>query len=419
MSERDRRWRLVLGDVDDALPELSDEGDRRRDEAMSHLYERTGGLGRSGARVARWLGDVRTLFPPPAAELLQQDVVKTLDLARVLQEPELLAALEPDVALAAELVALSGSLPDASREAARGIVQQVVSELAVRIEGPVRERVRSATQRRHTRRPRNGEVDWGATIARNLRTYDPVRGVLVPEVLVGRTRSRTRLHHVILCVDQSGSMSESMVYASIAAAALSQVPSLKTELLAFDVRVADLTEYIADPVAVLFGAQLGGGTDIGAALRTVSERVTEPERTVVVLISDLFDGATPSTAAVEAERLVSAGVQLLALLAITEQRNHTALPLSAIVALKAGLDVDLDQRVVIQTKLAGRPGALALRFHRRFKAGFINGQLTLTGDVTGQVHREAVGVIELEDDIPRESSVCIGQCGLKQLKAFL
>ena len=312
---------MVLGDVDsEDLPVVSDEQERR-DALLSALYEgpRAGGIGRTAPQITRWLAAIRTEFPALTARLLQADAAQRLDLSVVLSDDALADSLEPDVALAAQLIALARDLPPASHERARAVIRRVVDELAATWVGPIRERARQAVTRRKTTRPTGAEVDWSATIHKNLRHYDPKRGVLVPERWVGTTRSRSRLEHLFLCVDQSGSMSESMVYAAIAASALGQVPSVHTELYAFDSRVVCLTEAMHDPVATLFGAQLGGGTDIGLALSTVSAAISEPLRSTVVLISDLFDGPHGSRAEAAVRELLSRGVHVICLLAVSER----------------------------------------------------------------------------------------------------
>jgi uncharacterized protein with von Willebrand factor type A (vWA) domain len=274
-------------------------------------------VGRTAPSVARWLGEVRDVFAPPTVKLLQKDAVERLDLTRLLLEPELLETLEMDVDLAVALVSLSDGMAEDVRARARAVVDQVIQELAKTLRGPVEQAVRGTLRRRRSRRPRGGDIDWNRTILKNLRHYDAVRKTVVPETLVGTSRHGTRLDHVVLCVDQSGSMSASLVYAAIAASALAQVPSIATRLLAFDTRVVDLTEHIHDPVDVLFGAQLGGGTDIGGTLRAVEEDLVSPQRTTVVLMSDLFEGPTARGLLQVVQRLCDSGVRMVGLLAVS------------------------------------------------------------------------------------------------------
>lgn len=322
MSERERRWRLILGggEADGVQAPLS-ERDLGRDRALEALYdgERNGGLGDSAPSVARWLGEIREYFPTSVVQVLQKDALERLGLVRMLGEPELLAAVEPDVRLAADLVALGRLLPDRAREAARGVVRQVVAQLVRRLQSPTRQAVRGALNRGvRQRRPRPGEVDWPGTIRRNLRHYQPEYRTVIPVETVGFGRRRSALTEVILCVDQSGSMAPSVVYAGVFAAVLASVPALQVRVVAFDTSVVDLSEHLHDPVELLFGARLGGGTDIRRALAWCRGLVSRPAQTILVLISDLFEGGSAAEVVQHARELLASGVRLVVLLALSD-----------------------------------------------------------------------------------------------------
>ena len=283
-KERLRRWQLALG-VDDEQNELSDR-DRRLNAALSALYDtgtekRRGGLGASSPRVAKWLGDIREFFPTPVVQIVQKDAFERLSLKALMLEPEFLSTLEADVHLVADLISLRAAIPGKTLETARQVVRKVVDDLMRRLEHNTRETLRGALNRsQRTRRPRHADIDWPRTIRGNLRHYQPQHGTVVPETLVGHTRhtkSRAQLDHVVLCVDQSGSMATSVVYSSIFAAVMASIPGLSTELICFDTSIVDLTDQLADPVEVLFGVQLGGGTDNqrGAGLLRKADR--EPD----------------------------------------------------------------------------------------------------------------------------------------------
>jgi hypothetical protein len=228
--------------------------------------------------------------------------------------------LEPDVHLATLLVELHHLLPDATRATARQVVGRVVEQLTERLAARTRQAVRGALARtERARHPRPGDVNWDRTIRANLRHWLPERSTLVPEHLVGYgRRQRSLARDVIIAVDQSGSMADSIVHAAVLGAVLASMPALSTRLLVFDTAVADLTPLLADPVDVLFGVQLGGGTDIGAALTHCREAVVRPADTVVVLISDLFDGGSPGLLQRRAAELVHAGVTVVCLLALSD-----------------------------------------------------------------------------------------------------
>ncbi|MCW2813480.1 MAG: hypothetical protein JWN84_935 [Nocardioides sp.] len=328
-APRDRmtRWRLVLGGDDaDALGgpggvEL-DGDDVQRDKALGDLYDgdRRGGLGRSAPRVSRWLGDIRGYFPSSVVRVMQADAMERLGLYQLLLEPETLDAVQPDVSLVSTLVALNGAIPERSRDAARAVVRTVTDQLEQRLRARTVQAVTGALDRSsRTRRPRPADIDWGRTIAANLRHYLPEQHTVVPERLVGHARRTTQVErHVVLCLDQSGSMAESVVYASVFGAVLGSLRSVATSLVVFDTEVVDLTDELDDPVEVLFGVQLGGGTDINRALAYCQGLITRPADTVLVLISDLYEGGVAEEMLRRSRQVVDSGATMVALLALSD-----------------------------------------------------------------------------------------------------
>jgi Mg-chelatase subunit ChlD len=326
-SERLRRWRLVLGG--DACNQkamgLTDGTDRAIDAALAALYgeqsgqARKGGLGASAPNVARWLGDIRRYFPTSVVRVLQKDALERLNLKQMLLEPELLQSVVPDVHLATALISLKDVLPNETRETARSVVAQVVRELEARLALAMQQAVKGSLSRAaRTRRPRLAEMDWTRTIRANLRHYQPDYRTIVPETRIGYAKRRRALQDVILCVDQSGSMASSVVYAGVFGAVMASLPSLSTRFIAFDTAVVDLTETLSEPVDLLFGVQLGGGTDIQRALRYCQSLISRPLQTTLVLISDLYEGGSAAGMLQCAAELVEAGVQLIALLALSD-----------------------------------------------------------------------------------------------------
>jgi len=326
-GERERRWTLALG-ADETESGLS-ASDLRMSEALTRLYgdgeEETkgrGSLGGSAPRVAKWLGDIREFFPAPIVQVIQKDAFERKGLRQMLLEPELLATIEADVNLVADLVALRGAMPDKTRETARAVIGKVVAELMERLERRTAEAIRGALDRsRRTRRPRFADIDWPRTIHRNLRHYQPEHRTIVPETLVGFMRRQRRivdLDEVVLCVDQSGSMASSVVYASIFAAVMASLPVVATKLVCFDTAIVDLTEELADPVEVLFGVQLGGGTDIDRAVAYCEGRIERPTKSHLILISDMYEGGNAASLVDRLARLVVSGVNVIVLLALTD-----------------------------------------------------------------------------------------------------
>lgn len=321
-DERLRRWRLLLGGGEaDGLGLHLHDRDQAMDRALDALYdaERSGGLGASAPSVARWLGDIREYFPSAVVQVMQQDALERLNLRQMLLEPEMLAAVEPDVHLAATLLSLNRVMPERSKETARLVVRRVVNDLERRLAQPTRQAVQGALNRAaRKRRPRHSEVDWPRTIRANLKHYQPAYRTVIPETRVGYGRQRGALRDLILCVDQSGSMAASVVYAGVFGAVLASLPALTTRVVVFDTAVVDLTEDLHDPVELLFGTQLGGGTDINRALAYCQTRLTRPTDSLLFLISDLYEGGNRDELLKRAAALVSAGVQVVVLLALSD-----------------------------------------------------------------------------------------------------
>jgi predicted metal-dependent peptidase len=200
------------------------------------------------------------------------------------------------------------------------VVQTVVDELKRKLEQPTRQAVLGSLNRAaRNRRPRHNEIDWHRTIRANLRHYQPEYRTIIPETRLGFGRKRSSLRDIILCVDQSGSMATSVVYAGVFSAVLASLPAVSTKMVVFDTKVVDLSEKLADPVDVLFGTQLGGGTDINQALAYCQSLVRHPQETILVLISDLYEGGDAREMLKRVASLVAGGVQMIALLALNDE----------------------------------------------------------------------------------------------------
>ncbi len=317
------RWRLILGkkaDPEADIP-LSDPA-TGMDNVLDALYDgqRQGGLGSSSPNINRWLGDIRKYFPAPVVQVMQRDALERLGLRQMLLEPELLASVEPDVQLVGALLSLNAVMPAKTRDTARQVVRRIVADLEKKLRAPLLEAVQRALRSStRNRRPRPHEIDWHRTIQRNLRHYQPEYQTIIPETLVGFGRKGHALRHVILLVDQSGSMAGSVVYAAVLGAVLASIRSLTTNVVLFDTAVADLSDRQHDPVELLFGAQLGGGTDINKALGYAQTLVRSPQDTVLVLVSDLFEGGNRAEMLKKAHAIRRSGVTVVALLALDDQ----------------------------------------------------------------------------------------------------
>lgn len=341
LSDADRdallRWRLALGPGAEqagmgmGLGGLAASAaglglDPRRvgdlDASLSFVYEdKQGGSSRSRPYIPEWLASLREFFSHDVVALVQKDAIEKKGLTQLLFEPETLPFLEKNVDLVATLLGARGLIPDAAKDAARQIVREVVDELRKKLETQVCTAILGALRRDRTsplRVLRN--LDWRRTIRSNLKTWDRERKRLIPDKLHFWANQRRRHEwDVALVVDQSGSMATSVVYSSVMAAIFASLDVLRTRLLFFDTEVVDVTPLLIDPVEVLFSTQLGGGTDINRAVAYAQEHFIErPERTLFILITDLYEGGNKEDLVARMRQLVDSRVKTLCLLALTD-----------------------------------------------------------------------------------------------------
>ncbi len=321
-EEHLRKWRLILGgNQNDGTDHTLSGLDLHMDKTLEALYDtdKKGGLGPSSPNVSRWLGDIRTFFPNTVVQVMQQDALKRLNLTQMLFEKEMLENVQADVHLVATLMTLSKVIPEKTKDTARQVVRKVVDELMQKLSQPTQQAIVGSLNRSaRNKRPRHNEINWHLTIQKNLKHYQPEYKTIIPETRIGYGRKRSSLKDVVLCIDQSGSMGTSVVYSGIFGAVMASIPAIKTKMIVFDTAVADLTDELQDPVELLFGVQLGGGTDIHAALTYCQEIITRPTDTVMVLITDLYEGGNEEGMKKKAAELVAAGVQVVVLLALND-----------------------------------------------------------------------------------------------------
>jgi hypothetical protein len=336
------RWRLVLGkEAESKLTELGGGSsclspeEIIMDEALAAIYDNTtggvegggsaggrGGNGPSAPRLAKWLGDVRSLFPEEVVSIIQGDAMERKGWKQLLFEPELLASVKPDIGMVGTLLSLKGKIPEKTKDTARQLVQAVVEELQRRLEHDLRRAVTGALNRRqHSPLPSLTGIDWGRTIRRNLKNYDSERRQIIPEKMYYFDRAkRNKEWTIIVDIDQSGSMADSVIWASVVASIFASMPALDTRVVAFDTEVVDLTEQCEnDPVDMLFGIQLGGGTNINKSVQYCEQFITEPKKTMFILISDLCEGGNQAGLIRRMRELREAGVQTMCLLALSDQ----------------------------------------------------------------------------------------------------
>jgi len=337
-EERSRRWRLVLGKMHEEQKEQQEQGDGQdeggeegenmspqdaaMDEALEALYGdvKGGDLSDSNPDIARWLGDIRTYFPDSMVQIMQQDALKKLNLRKLLAQSDFLEAIEPDISLVSNILSLKRVMPAKTKETAKTVVRKVVEDLIEQLEYPLRQAILGSLNRATlTRRPKLREINWHRTIRANLKHYQPELHTIIPENLIGYGRQRNSLRDVIIAIDTSGSMATSVVYASVYAAVMASLPAIATKLIMFDTSVVDLTDELTDPVEMLFGIRLGGGTNIDRAVGYCQQLVTRPKDTIFILITDLYEGGNKENLVRRLATLAEDGVQTICLLALNDQ----------------------------------------------------------------------------------------------------
>jgi VWA domain containing CoxE-like protein len=317
-GELDPQWQKIDG----LLGQLYGSGGSGEDKGdiQAKNSQKGGGLSKSKPNVARWLGDIREYFPVSTVKVLQQEAIDRLNLKQLIFEPEILNDLEPNISLVATILSLKNLIPSKTKETARIVVRKLVEDLLKKLKNKTIQAITgSLNKAKANYRPRINEVNWSRTIAKNLKHYQTDLQTIIPERLIGYSRlKRPKLKQVILLVDESGSMASSVVYASIFGAIMASVPALDTRFVAFDTEVADLSKDLKDPVELLFGTQLGGGTDIAKALLYTKNLIYRPKDCILILISDLYEGGNSSVMMDTCKSLINSGVNLITLLALDD-----------------------------------------------------------------------------------------------------
>ena len=330
-----KRWRLILGA--EAQSRLESYGgaplsaeDLLMDSALAEIYGsggdsgssggKTAGHGRSKPQLTRWLGDLRSLFAPMEVQIIQRDAIERKGLKQLLFEPEMLETLEPDLSTAAMLLTLKDQVPKHAKEQARAYIRKIVEEINRRLEDDIRRAVTASLNRRaHSPIPSAAALDFRLTVRRNLHHYDTERKILLPEKFYFFERtSKSAARTVILDIDQSGSMGESAIYSGVMGCILAGIRAVKTHIVAFDTAVTDLTPLCTDPVDLLYGIQLGGGTDINKSVAYCETLITEPAKTVLFLVTDLYEGGNRAALERRLADLKESGVQINVILAISD-----------------------------------------------------------------------------------------------------
>lgn len=352
------RWRLVLGRfAKERIPCALGTRQQRMEAALDYLYSReyrgrglrqedegsapAGGDEAPQFTIPTWLSEVRELFPRETVEIIEKHALDRYAMTELVTDAETLAKLEPNLDLLKTLLSFRGHLKGEVLEQARRIIRHVVGEIRKRWESEVRQALSGRLNRfRHSPLKGVQNFDWRGTLRRNLKYYDPASKALVlREPLFFSRNTRHLPWDILLCVDQSGSMADSVIHSAVMAGIFAGLPSLRVKLVVFDTVVIDLTEHAADPVEVLMSVQLGGGTDIAGALGYCEGLVEQPRRTVLVLVSDFIEGGSVPALLATVKRLKEAGVILLGLAALDADAVPAHDPQMAAHLVDAGMEV--------------------------------------------------------------------------------
>ena len=335
-NDRLRRWRLILGSEAQKRmegmgngPDLSQE-DLMMDTALDAIYNRDmkfgfgggAGKGASSPQISRWLGDVRTLFDKDIVKIIQSDAMERCGLKQLIFEPELLENIEPDMHMASMILTLKDQIPKQSKENAREFIRKIVEQINALLETDLKRAVTASINRKlHSPIPSASALDFQTTIRKGIKDYNTKLKKIIPQKYYFFERSATTAankYTVILDIDQSGSMGESVIYSSIMSCILASMSAIKTKVVAFDTNIVDLSEKCEDPIDLLFGFTLGGGTDIEKSIKYCSKYIENPKKTIFFLISDLEEGGNRAGLLRRLTQMKEDGVIVICLLAISD-----------------------------------------------------------------------------------------------------
>lgn len=339
------RWRLVLGKTAEQCG-LTTAGDERAAEcerALDFVFddERSGGGGGSPISIPRWIDQVSELFPRQAKEVLERELIRRRGISELLDHPALLEKIEPSVELVKTLLTHKDLLNPKARVLARKIIDQVVADLKRRLEIRVEQAITGAIRKdRHSPRRVFRNLDLRRTIRKNLAHWDAERErLLVERVYYYAAERNQRPWHITVCVDQSGSMLDSAIFSAVMASIFAELPSVRTSLVLFDTSVVDLSDQVGSPVDVLLKVQLGGGTDIAKAVAYCGQLVREPARSIIVLITDFFEGGDEAQLVRTVQTLAGSGVRMIGLGALGYDARPAYDKATAGKCRKAGMDI--------------------------------------------------------------------------------
>ncbi len=319
---------------------------KKMDDTLTFVYntsqkQRSAGLGPSNLTIPRWIENVNEFFPNKVKEILENDLVKKSNIADLINHPELFEKVEPSIEMVKTIIALKHMLPEKVKEVARKIVKKVVDRLKNQLKSEVEKHIVGAIKRDiHSPIKIFRNIDWKQSIQRNLKHYDPnLKKLIMAEPRFFSNEKKRKAWQIIVLIDESGSMTDSVIYSVVMGSIFSSIPALNTNLIIFDTQVVDLSSKVDDPVDILMSVQLGGGTDITKAVRYGRELIKKPKKTIMVIISDFYEGRPESDLIRELRNVLEGGTKILGIAALCSNaqpfyNKHFAKQLSHI-----GIDV--------------------------------------------------------------------------------
>lgn len=355
------RWRLILGKPAEARG-ISCGGNsdwERVEQLVGFLFEpcdgtipadtrrggvssdRSGGRGPTQLTVPDWVDAVNQLFPHQSKEVMQKELIRRRGLTEIMEKPELLEKIEPNLELVKTLLTHRELMNPKTRILARKIIEKVVDQLKRTMQIQVEQAITGALRKdRHSPRKVFRNLDLKTTLRRNLQNFNAPSGKLfVDRLFFFAAERKKKPWHVIVVVDQSGSMLESAIFSAVMASIFAELPAVKTSLVLFDTQIVDLSHQVGQPVDVLLSIQLGGGTDITRALMYANELVRQPQRTIVVLITDFFEGRSESDLVAQTRLMADGGVRMIGLGALGYDARPAYNKSTATKLRKVGMDI--------------------------------------------------------------------------------
>ena len=330
------RWRLILGsfsnlEIDNEYSEI--------DETLNFLYDReytqNGGYSldnfnnsnsskeKSALTVPKWISKVKKLFPKETVEIMQKQALEKYKLTEILTDENILKEIEPNIELLKNILTFKDMMSQNVKKLAYDIVKKTLEEIKNKMEVEIKKVFYGKKlPNSNTTNKIFKNLDIKKTIRYNLKNYDiKNKTIFTDKLFFNQNIKKYNPYNIIILIDESGSMLDSVIYSTIMASIFANLPYLSIKLVIFDISVVDLSEHIKEPIDILFKVQLGGGTNIAQALEYAKKITFAPDKTIVLLISDLFDSNDYKLMYKNANDIIESGSKLIILTALDYNAN--------------------------------------------------------------------------------------------------